>query len=393
MSSDRVVAHMDDDTFDAAVTRFYQAAQGALTWGEAFEPLVRFFDAWGIQFGGLSLQTGALAFSFESGHAPPEAVLQWIQTWHHVDPRWRLLGELEVGQWMRCHDHFDDEYVANSSFYQDFQIPSGGRYVSAGKVFQDAELAVIFGIFRPIGTTPLSTDELAIARRLGVHLGKAVELWRSQKHLAREASAGMTVIDRMRQPVIVVDDQRRVLFSNPGGRHLLDTGSGLVERDGLLACERRDDDTQLVFALRALRLAGESSYHDTLEAREKVILRIKRAIGQPPLIAYLIAARPERSLGAFGARSVALVMVHDPEVRLRPDPLIVAQTFDLTPAEARVAVALAEGCTPQKIAERHHVSIGTIRTQLKQVFAKIGVERQAELVGLLAALPTATLDI
>jgi DNA-binding CsgD family transcriptional regulator len=57
----------------------------------------------------------------------------------------------------------------------------------------------------------------------------------------------------------------------------------------------------------------------------------------------------------------------------------------LTPAEARVAGLIAEGRSVEEITGSLSVSSNTVRTQLKSVFTKTGVGRQAELVTLLSA--------
>ena len=66
----------------------------------------------------------------------------------------------------------------------------------------------------------------------------------------------------------------------------------------------------------------------------------------------------------------------------------VAQWFGLTPAEARLAVALAAGDTLQDYAAMRAVSINAVRFLLKGIFRKTGVNSQAQLVALLARLPT-----
>src|SRR3546814_3073935 len=65
----------------------------------------------------------------------------------------------------------------------------------------------------------------------------------------------------------------------------------------------------------------------------------------------------------------------------------VAQWFGLTPAEARLAVALAAGDTLQDYAAMRSVSINAVRFLLKGIFRKTGVNSQAQLVALLARLP------
>ena len=65
----------------------------------------------------------------------------------------------------------------------------------------------------------------------------------------------------------------------------------------------------------------------------------------------------------------------------------VAQWFGLTPAEARLAVALAAGDTLQDYAALRAVSLNAVRFLLKGIFRKTGATSQAQLVALLARLP------
>jgi DNA-binding CsgD family transcriptional regulator/PAS domain-containing protein len=65
----------------------------------------------------------------------------------------------------------------------------------------------------------------------------------------------------------------------------------------------------------------------------------------------------------------------------------VAQWFGLTPAEARLAVALAAGDTLQDYAALRAVSVNAVRFLLKGIFRKTGATTQAQLVALLARLP------
>jgi DNA-binding CsgD family transcriptional regulator len=59
------------------------------------------------------------------------------------------------------------------------------------------------------------------------------------------------------------------------------------------------------------------------------------------------------------------------------------QAFQLTPAEARVAVYLASGAALKDYAEEFGVTYNTVRAQLRAIFEKTDTHRQAELVRLL----------
>jgi DNA-binding CsgD family transcriptional regulator len=67
-----------------------------------------------------------------------------------------------------------------------------------------------------------------------------------------------------------------------------------------------------------------------------------------------------------------------------PAPSLLQALFDLTPAEARTAGQITEGKSIEQISSATGISQNTIRTHLKSVFQKTGVERQAELVSLLS---------
>ncbi|MDZ7828191.1 MAG: helix-turn-helix transcriptional regulator [Halofilum sp. (in: g-proteobacteria)] len=70
---------------------------------------------------------------------------------------------------------------------------------------------------------------------------------------------------------------------------------------------------------------------------------------------------------------------------LRPD--ILRDLYGLTDAEARLAVAIGRGRELPELADCWQVSVETLRSHLKSVFAKIGVNRQIDLVRLLAGTP------
>ncbi|MGO4450466.1 helix-turn-helix transcriptional regulator [Phyllobacterium sp. TAF24] len=64
----------------------------------------------------------------------------------------------------------------------------------------------------------------------------------------------------------------------------------------------------------------------------------------------------------------------------------IKQMFDLTPAEARLAIALASGLSLRDSAAKCSIQFGTARSYLLRVFIKTGTSRQGELIGLLKTI-------
>lgn len=112
-----------------------------------------------------------------------------------------------------------------------------------------------------------------------------------------------------------------------------------------------------------------------------------RAVALPrgeghPLIVRAVPIADE--FGNCAPPAALVLMMIDLDHCLKPGEAILRQTFGLTPAEARLAVHLVCGESLQDLARGCRISIGTVRMQLKSVFAKTRTRRQAELVALLA---------
>jgi len=75
----------------------------------------------------------------------------------------------------------------------------------------------------------------------------------------------------------------------------------------------------------------------------------------------------------------------DLEKRPRPLQESLCASFELTPAEARLAVGIGSGKNLESIADELGILKETARSQLKSIFLKAGVRRQAELVALLGS--------
>jgi DNA-binding CsgD family transcriptional regulator len=67
---------------------------------------------------------------------------------------------------------------------------------------------------------------------------------------------------------------------------------------------------------------------------------------------------------------------------------ILQYLFDLTGAESKITADISKGLTIDEIAAKGSLSKETVRTHLKNVFSKTGVNKQSQLVALVAGIPT-----
>lgn len=100
----------------------------------------------------------------------------------------------------------------------------------------------------------------------------------------------------------------------------------------------------------------------------------------------VVTARPlELSAIHAGAGALALFLAH-PGSEAHTDPQLLRALLGLTMAEARLAAVLCEGLSLVEAAQRLGIAHNTAKVQLRAVFAKTGVRRQAQLVALMGSL-------
>lgn len=377
----------NETAYDDLVADLYRAAAGERPWGQPLAAVQGLFGAWGVQLHGVELATGTVAFSYEVGGFPPEGTLAYIREYHRIDPRAAMVAQLAPGEWRSCHESFSEAFVAADRFYQDFLIPYGGRWVTGAKIYQDEAIVAFLGIHRGRGMQPLDDAELALGRRLGLHVTQALGLWRRHGQRQSQHLLGAAVLEHLPHPVLLIDEQLQLHHANPAAQERLADDPRLRLRGGQMRFGRPQAQQDLLVALRTLRLGGSESYRHDGPEQARVAVRVDDGSDRAPLALFVSALRPAQTMGAFGTRSLAMVFVHDVGRPAEVDAFVAATLFDLTPAEAAVAVGVARGCTLARLAADHGVSVSTIRSQLAAVFGKMGISRQAELAGALAALP------
>ena len=177
-------------------------------------------------------------------------------------------------------------------------------------------------------------------------------------------------LDMLDHALVIVDEAGAVHYRNRLANALLKSAlSPLSVAAGILGARGRELQATLVDAIRLACLQRRSS---ALAASQGT---------RAPLRLLVV---PMDSAG--GAREAAVWILAPQSARL-PHPRILGVLFGLSRAEARLALRLLAGQTPQECAREAGVGVATVRSQLHSMFAKTGARRQAELVALLARVP------
>ena len=188
--------------------------------------------------------------------------------------------------------------------------------------------------------------------------------------------SGMTDALRLvKHPALALDRMGFILDMNEAAEQVFD--DEILVRDRRLWVRDQRAKSQLDALIDQLRTTPDTA---ALPAAPIVVHRKTKRL----LVIRILPVDGAARSPFLGAR--ALLVLTDLCRKSPPQADVLAQTFGLSPAEARLASLMATGISPERVAEELGISRETVRNQLKAVFAKTDTHRQGELVALLSRL-------
>jgi len=184
----------------------------------------------------------------------------------------------------------------------------------------------------------------------------------------------LATFDWLGYGAILIGRDGRVIDFNSQAESLLGTTIEVV-RGQLTAGDRRANEGLL--SLLANAVDGDRHVH----AAPGAVL-LPQPSGRT-VVAYM--APVSSSLRERVPEVSGIVILLDPNLR-EPSESLLQQVFGLTPAEVQLALDLVKHQDLRSVAEVRKVSVGTLRVQLKSIFAKTNTKRQGQLLALLARL-------
>jgi DNA-binding CsgD family transcriptional regulator len=227
-----------------------------------------------------------------------------------------------------------------------------------------------FRISRHASLPDFTLAERARLQGLVPHLRIAVDLFERLQFAGAEHGVFHSAAQGLGLAVLVLDRNRHLVSSSPLADRILAEGEGLRRRGDELVFARSEHQRVVTALLGAAEAAALTRF------------RIER----PTHGDLVITARPLELTAIHAGTGALALFLARPGPERPADPQGLRDLFGLTGAEARLAAALARGSTLVAAARALNIAHNTAKVQLRSVFAKTGVHRQAQLVALIASL-------
>jgi DNA-binding CsgD family transcriptional regulator/PAS domain-containing protein len=352
-------------------------------------------DCDGLHLVGKDEDSGGVFASVVVGERIAAAERDYLAHYHRIDPRLQIGLNSPTGVAVACHDFLDSQFVSHSEFYQDFLIPHGPRYVIGGNIHRAGGKNIHIALNHLVGRPQFSDEKRRDVASYMFHLSR----WARHLFLADElrgaASSGFFALETLGQGILILDERSTALFANQAAQRLL--GDVLTTR-GFRAswapgAQLKSQFKQAIWdrQARTLPLTHSVAGRPTPLVLSLLPLPRDRGIGvrMPDGMSAVTRVLDPSLPGGIGAiPSASLVVLIRTREAVQPaGPALYQRAFGLTPAEARLADALAQGASPQGYAGTHGLSVATVRTQIRALLAKTGASSLRALVVLLASLP------
>lgn len=348
------------------VASIYDAAADPALWSDVVARLVR--------------KTGARSGIFYDHHNAtkrsrilgvegfdPHFIQRYEQYYGALDP-WHKSGlSWPVGSVTQTAALLPDRELRRTEFYQDHLRPQKVFYAMGGPVERTRGHMAVFGIQGAYENGCFPPDIQALVTALAPHFRRAYRMQETLETVRREGVEFEAVLNLLPQPALVVDRDARLFFANAAGEQMLRDRDVVHVVVGHLRAVHREDAAALARALSPLPRAADGDASLAL-----------RRIGVDQRVVLRVMPLRRRNQAEWSGRIALLAEVPAPVHRL--DAL--AAAYRLSPAEARLWKALTAGRRLIEAAEESGVSVNTARVQLRALFAKTGVHRQADLIRL-----------
>jgi len=370
---------VDPKLFSVLTDDIYGAILDKSRWPDALRQTTQFVGAqagvllWRNEVSGAS-DPVCWSFGIE-----PRFAESYAERYAKLDPLRVAMLSREIGDVASATELVPRSEFVESRFYKEWAQPQGWAQSVQANLDKSPTSFVYLSLWRNRSSGSANWPTMDRLRLLASHLRRAMLVRQIVDRYRAEAATLGDTLDGIGPGLFFVNADAHILESNASGRAMLEQGTLMRTLGGRLVLADRDAERALAEILCRFRSGNAGS-----SVRPASVLLSAHA-GEP-FVAHVVPliGGMRRSTGSTYT-AVAAVFVQKASFELPSSREIIARTYKLTPTELRVLLAIVEVGGVPKVSEAMGVSVSTVKTHLRRLFAKTSTDRQADLVKLVAA--------
>jgi DNA-binding CsgD family transcriptional regulator/PAS domain-containing protein len=283
-----------------------------------------------------------------------------------IDTTWSTLSSMP-----------EDEFQ-ETPFYRNWARPQGLRDACLVKFVHTTDRIGIMGCITRANRDIIGPEEQKFVGLLSPHLRRAALIGDLLDQARVEAQAYQSALNTLAIAVVLTDASGHILYANAAAESMFARQGPIARVGGKLKSQSPTSQNALKSALfgasKSAQVLGGSGIGIPLSAPD-----------QPAAVAYVLPLSPGTARAAFKPATAAVFVSTNISASPPPEAVLIA-LYDLTPAEARVVLAIVSGRQKAEILDQLQIGENTLKTHLSRIYKKTATTNLVDLVKLTTGL-------
>jgi DNA-binding CsgD family transcriptional regulator len=377
----RAASPHSEAQLDKAISHIYDAAVESERWPAALGEILRFVGNSGTHLWLMNGDTSEVTHSIHVG-MPDKMIEEYNGDVIKICPRWANARKNPDRTFLFDYQHIDESEIDSNEYYNWLQTKGDRiRYYLGGRLTVDNSVEGFQSLAFRKQEGHAQKKHLERFSRILPHVQRAIEISQRLDTWQLASQSALEVLNQLSHALVILDNVGKYLAVNRYAERLLTHPYRIALLSGRLKALDAgvDQQLQLLIGHCAVTATGKGQFQGgavNIPADQNAAA---------PLRLHVCPLKLPPDTFRLG-RSAVVVFLVAPTPREESDDDDLKTMFKLTTAERRLAVVLLKGTTVKEASKKLNISTNTARTQLKSVFAKVGVHRQAELIRILLPL-------
>jgi DNA-binding CsgD family transcriptional regulator len=348
-----------------AVSSFYEAAAGHVSWEEPLGHAARVLNASNAVFSVRDPVTRKATFSFGNFGTNPEYTRKFAQIYSTLSPFVIAVAVATEGTVVNPIEMIGRAEYEKGRFFKEWSEPQGYHDYIGSVLLRQSHAIFTIAFGRTIDQPLFDQEDHDRLAFLVPHAARALQIADRLNTIATERAELLSTLDALSIPVILVDKDRRIKQINTAASVLMDTLQGIENDAGKLRFNSHTTNAEL-----ASYMAHPSE--------QGIILQSQLNNGMQVHVLRKMIDK-QRSYDSPNDERF-LVVIDWPKPKLAPIGAELRDRYNLTIAELRVLAMLIEGGSVSSICGDLGLKPNTVKTHIKALFAKTQTNRQQDLI-------------
>ena len=369
----------ESQRLSALIGDIYDAALDPALWVEVLRKTRAFIGGWSIALSWKDAVAKRGGSYFEEGNQDPRYQQLYFEKYIKLDPFTMTQFVVDIEEPKSFLEVMPYAELIQTRIYKEWIQPQG--IVDALMCLIDKSVTSVgfMVVFRNERDGIVDDNTRDRARLVIPHIRRSTLIGRVIDLKQAEAASLADTLDGISAGMFLVDATGRIVHANAAGHVMLDATDVLHAKGGRLQVDDAQADQMLADAFAT---AGNG---DAAIGVKGVAVPLVARDGERYVAHVLPLTSGRRRNAGTNYAAAAALFVHKAALDTPSPPEAIAKAYKLTPTELRVLLAIVEIGGVPEVAEALGIAETTVRTHLNQTYHKTGVNRQADLVKLVAA--------